>query len=469
MASWIASSPQRRSVLSDLTDKEAAELEKEWLFWAREAQIEPEGQWPFWLVCAGRGFGKTRTGAEWIRARIENKISGRVAFVAPTASDARDVMVEGESGILAISPNHFRPLYEPSKRRLTWPNGAIATLYSAEEPDRLRGPQHDAGWLDEIAAWERPETLDMFLFGLRLGIDPRWIGTTTPKPTKIIRDLMADPEAVFTRGSTYDNRGNLAAPFLKNVLKYEGTRLGRQEIHAELIDLSEDAIFKRGWWKVWNKTELPKFAKIVLSFDTASKTGVGNNYSAVTVWGTWEIEGVLHAMLIGAWRDKLIYPDLKRKVLDLIELWSERRKDDYGALIPPEYVLIEDTSAGTQLIQEFDMAGMENIVALSVDGKSKLARADIVSDILSSGLIHVPGKKLDDYRRSETVLPEWAEMVVGQMEAFRGVEKDEDDDVVDTCTQCWSFLRKIGLDLPSDAEIEDEEIDDAPTVGAIYG
>ena len=168
-------------------------------------------------------------------------------MLAPTAADARDVMVEGESGILAISPDHERPLYEPSKRRLTWPNGAIATTYSADEPERLRGPQHDAAWCDELGSWRFPEAWDMLMFGLRLGTDPRVMVTTTPRPTRLIRSLVDDPKTAITRGTTYANRANLAGAFLDQIVKkYEGTRLGRQELNAELLDDVPGALWNRG-------------------------------------------------------------------------------------------------------------------------------------------------------------------------------------------------------------------------------
>lgn len=158
---------QRDELIGALTAAEARSLLHEWPFWARPNQLSPDGEWRVWLVLAGRGFGKTRTGAEMIRARVTARTARRLALVAPTAGDARDVMVEGESGILAISPPWERPRYEPSKRRLTWPNGATATLFSADEPERLRGPQHDAAWCDELASWRHPEAWDMLMFGLR--------------------------------------------------------------------------------------------------------------------------------------------------------------------------------------------------------------------------------------------------------------------------------------------------------------
>src|SRR5215470_4914009 len=195
---------------------------------------------------AGRGFGKTRSGAEWVRAEVKAG-RRRIALVGPTAADARNVMVEGASGILAISPNLERPLYEPSKRRLTWPNGAVAITYSADEPERLRGPQHDAAWCDELASWRYPEAWDMLMFGLRLGADPRVIVTTTPRPTALLRELIADPSVVVTRGTTYENRANLAPGFLGKIIqKYQGTRLGRQELEAEFLEDAPGALWNRG-------------------------------------------------------------------------------------------------------------------------------------------------------------------------------------------------------------------------------
>lgn len=245
-AASLASLPQleRERILESLTETEAGLLLRDWTFWARTAQLAPPGDWRTWLILAGRGFGKTRSGAEWVRDQVEHHGRRRVALVGPTAADARDVMVEGESGVLTIAPPWFRPFYEPSKRRLTWPNGAIATLYSADEPERLRGPQHDAAWCDEPASWRYPESWDMLLFGLRLGDDPRVVVTGTPKPTRLIKELVADPTTAVTRGSTYENRANLAQSFLARLRrKYEGTRLGLQEIYAEILEDLEGALW----------------------------------------------------------------------------------------------------------------------------------------------------------------------------------------------------------------------------------
>src|SRR6266403_4651730 len=256
---------------------------------ARLSKAADGGFWRVWLLLAGRGFGKTRTGAEWIRHQVNHHKRRRVALVAPTAADARDVMVEGESGILAISPEWDRPHYEPSKRRLTWPNGAIATTYSADEPERLRGPQHDAAWCDEIASWRYPEAWDMLMFGLRLGPDPRVVVTTTPKPIKIIRELIADPTTVITRGSTYDNRFNLPAAFLAQIVnKYEGTRLGRQELNAELLDDVPGALWTRALIEAARPPigfVLPDLVRVVVAIDPAVNSGEDADETGIIVAG----------------------------------------------------------------------------------------------------------------------------------------------------------------------------------------
>lgn len=215
---------------------------------ARAAQRPPSGEfWRTWLVNAGRGFGKTRTGAEWVRHEVQHAGARRVALVAPTAGDCRDVLVEGESGILAVSPPWFKPHYEPSKRRLSWPNGAVATCYSADEPERLRGPQHDRAWCDELGSWRRPAALDNLRLGLRLG-NPRVCVTTTPRATALVKRVLAEPTTVKTGGTTFENSRHLAPEFLNEIrAKYEGTRLGRQEVYAELLEVLEGA-----WFPTWD-------------------------------------------------------------------------------------------------------------------------------------------------------------------------------------------------------------------------
>lgn len=194
----------------------------------------------------------------------------RGALVARTAADTRDVLVEGESGILAVSPPWFMPVYEPSKRRVTWPNGSTATLYSADKPDLLRGPQHHWAIADELAAWRYPEAWDMLMMGLRLGSRPRVLIATTPRPTKIIRELLKDPNCVVTRGSTYENRSNLAPAFFAQVIRrYEGTRLGRQELYAEVLDDVPGALWTRDVLDGSRVSQHPTLVRIVVAIDPA--------------------------------------------------------------------------------------------------------------------------------------------------------------------------------------------------------
>jgi len=263
-------------------------LENSWLAVARPNQLPPPGDWQIWLLLAGRGFGKTRTLAEWVCDQVTLGRAARIALVAATAADARDVLVEGESGILAVAPRWFRPIYESSKRRLTWPNGAIATTFSAEEPERLRGPQHDAAVCDELGAWSRPETWDMLQFGLRLGQKPRCLVATTPRPTKLIRELLAREgrDVVVTRGSTYENRANLAPGFFDQVIgKYEGTRLGRQELNAELLEDTPGALWSHGIIDAARQAAAPNLARIVVAIDPAMTSGEDADETGILVVG----------------------------------------------------------------------------------------------------------------------------------------------------------------------------------------
>lgn len=284
--------PVQESILRQTcrTQADLDALKTDWRIVGRPNQQAPNGAWRTWLLLAGRGFGKTRTGAEWVRSQIAAGRS-RIALVAPTAADARDVVVEGESGLLAVCRRAGQePLYEPSKRRVTWPSGAMATTYSADEPDRLRGPQHDAAWCDELAAWRYPEAFDMLRFGLRLGPDPRTVVTTTPKPVAILRDLMADADTVTTRGSTYDNAANLSAGFIDAIrARYEGTRLGRQELNAELLDDVPGALWTRTMIADAQVRSMPPaLTRVVVAIDPAVTSGEDSDETGIIVAGVAE-------------------------------------------------------------------------------------------------------------------------------------------------------------------------------------
>lgn len=255
-----------------------------WRRIARPEQIAPDWPWVVWLILTGRGWGKTRTGAEWV-GEVHERV-GRIALVGQDAADVRDVMVEGESGILACSPRHDRPHYEPSKRRLTWPNGAIATTYSGDDPDALRGPQHGAAWVDELAKFRHAqECWDNLMLGLRLGDDPRCVVTTTPRPTKLIKELAGRDSTHVTRGHTYENLDNLAPTFREQIIeRYEGTRLGRQELAGEIVEDVEGALWEWAWIDDHRVSEAPALRRVVVAVDPGG-SGEDADYTGIAVVG----------------------------------------------------------------------------------------------------------------------------------------------------------------------------------------
>ncbi len=279
----LVASGQARDYVAGLTSEEAAHLRFDWRVFRRPAQEPPDWNWRVWLILAGRGFGKTRTGAEWIREQVRTGQAGRIALVGRTAADVRDTMIEGDSGILSITPDAERPTYIGSKRRLTWPNGAMAVAYSAEEPDRLRGPNHDLAWADEVAAWRYPDAWDQLMFGLRVGKNPRVVATTTPRPTALIKQLLDRHDVAVTTGSTYDNIGNLSQHFIQEMRdRYEGTRIGRQELHAELLADVEGALWKRATLDDTRTSRPPDMKRIVVAVDPAASAH-GNETGIVVV------------------------------------------------------------------------------------------------------------------------------------------------------------------------------------------
>jgi phage terminase large subunit-like protein len=245
----------RREALTRLNEEERAMLRYHWEVWARAEQVPPGGDWHTWLICAGRGFGKTRAGAEWVRREARNNPEARIALVGASLAEARSVMVEGESGVLACCHPERQPEFEPSLRRVSWPSGAQAFLYSAAEPDSLRGPQHSHAWCDEIAKWElagerATGSWDNLLLGMRLGETPRVVATTTPRSVPLVRRLFeeaAEEKVALTRGSTFDNGGNLPARYLGDIVsRFGGTTFARQEVSGELLTDVEGALWSRG-------------------------------------------------------------------------------------------------------------------------------------------------------------------------------------------------------------------------------
>lgn len=272
--------------LAGLSAEELLFLQHDWQIWARDEQLPPQDgapgdEWTTWLILGGRGAGKTRAGAEWVRGvalGIEPFASmplERIALVGETLSDARSVMVEGVSGLLAIHANHERPVFEPSKRRLVWPNGSVAQLFSAEDPESLRGPQFAAAWCDELAKWRHGEAaFDMLQFALRLGQRPRQVVTTTPRATPLLKRLLGDKRTTVTRMATRANAANLAPGFLDVIVaRYLGTRLGRQELDGELLEDREDALWRRADIDLRRVSKAPELERIVVAVDPPVTSG----------------------------------------------------------------------------------------------------------------------------------------------------------------------------------------------------
>ena len=345
-----------------------------------EKQKAPEGDWAVWLLMAGRGFGKTRAGAEWVRERISRGEGRRVALVAPTPDDVRNVMVEGVSGLLRVSPPWFRPKYEPSKRKLTWPNGATALGFSSYEPDRLRGPQFDTAWCDELASWKNArETWDNLQFGLRLGESPRCAVTTTPKPIGLLRELKDRKDVFTTTGSTYENRANLASEYIEHIRRrYEGTRTGRQEIYAELLDESEDALWKRDWIEAARVREAPELARVVVAVDPAVSSRGSSSETGIVVAGADE-DG--HAYILEDASGQMSPDGWARRAIGML--------DKYGA-----DRIVGESNNGGDLVEHTVRTAYEDryVPYKSVHAsRGKYARAEPVSALYEQGKVHHVG------------------------------------------------------------------------------
>lgn len=381
LAETLALNPTLRAeFLGSLSDDELRALRWKWRgFWARPKQIAPPGAWTIWLILAGRGFGKTKTGAEWVIERVEAG-ARRIALVAETSADARDVMVEGESGVLACSPPWNPARYEPSKRRVTWANGAIATTFSADEPDQIRGPEHDTAWADEVAKWRYEEAWDNLQFGLRVPgkLEPRAVATTTPKPTKLIRALVKDPDCVVTRGSTDENRANLAPAFLKAIFKkYAGTRLGRQELEAVLLEDAPGALWKRALIDEHRRKKHPELVRIVVAIDPSVSQESENAETGIVVAGLGTDE---HGYLLAD--GSLPQPSPEQWGTQAVALYNKHEASR----------IIGEVNNGGDLVESNVRSIDKNVAFKQVRAsKGKQTRAEPISSLAEQGRIHHVG------------------------------------------------------------------------------
>ena len=382
---------RRAEIVAGLSTDEVLDLLYAWRLWARPNQVAPVGiagdptkPWDYWLILAGRGFGKTRSGAEWVHEQIAAGVK-RIALVARTAADIRDVVVEGESGILATAHPARRPTWNPSKRRLTWPNGAIATTFSAKEPNSLRGPQYEKAWCDELASWQYgQETWAQLQMVLRLGAHPQVCITTTPRPSPLIKKLVADPCCVVTRGSTFDNKANLPASTLAKLEREHGnTRLGRQELFAEILDDNPGALWQADRIEQLRVRTAPPLVRIVVAVDPSATENAKSCECGIVVAGVgadghgYVLEDCSTLGTPAAWGEA---------VVDAFRRWKADR-------------VVAETNLGGYVVENLLRTIDPNIPYKGVRAaRGKAIRAEPVAALYEQGRVHHVGThaKLED-------------------------------------------------------------------------
>ena len=350
----------------------------DWPLWARADQLPPEGPWRCWLLLGGRGSGKTRSGAEFVRA-LADKAGLRIALVAPTFNEARAVMIEGVSGLIAVHPDETRPKFEPSKRLLTWANGTQAQVFSAEEPDGLRGPQFDAAWCDELAKWKQAEKVwEMLQFALRLGENPVAVVTTTPRPIAILKKLMRDEATVVSHSTTKDNIANLAKPFLADVTaRYGGSRLGRQELDGEVIEDDPDALFKRADIDRLRVVSAPELKRVVVAVDPPTSFNAKSNACGIVVAGI-DQHGVCY-VLADASLERASPKRWAEKVAAVFESYNASR-------------VVAEVNQGGAMVEQVLRQVNADLPYRAVHAKaSKRIRAEPVAALYEQGKVHHVG------------------------------------------------------------------------------
>jgi predicted phage terminase large subunit-like protein len=432
----------------------------QWRAQAREKQLMPSGDWwTTWAVIAGRGFGKTLLGAQALGDFAASHPNSRCAVIAPTLNDVRAVCIEGQSGLMAVIPDVLIESYNKSLLEIVFKNGSIIRGFGGDAYERLRGPQHHMAWCDELAAWQYPEEAwSMMKFGLRLGEAPKVIVTTTPKPIDLVRRLVSEglddeSSTLITTGSTYENRENLAASFIDELSQYEGTNLGRQEIHAEILDPEEGGIVKRSWFKLWPADRpLPQFQYVVQSYDCATSDKTINDPTACVVLGVFRPgpDSPMSVMLIDCWSEHMQYPDLRPKVLEEYgSIYGD--EDEFGSGKKVDLVLIEDKSAGISLIQDLQRAGLP-VRSYNPGRADKTMRLNLVAPLIMRGRVYLPES---EQRPGQPRL--WCDPMVTQVCSFPLATHD---DYVDALSQALRVLRDMGMVGIDPVQVEDDYTDD---------
>jgi len=414
-----------------------------WLTIALPHQIPPpEVDWKIWMLLAGRGAGKTRLAAEYTWWNAWSMPKTRHLVVGPTSSDIRDVLFGGDSGILNVCPPEIIHNYGISLHELTLTNGSIVKGIAASEPSRFRGPQWHSVWFDELAAYQYlDETWDMVMFSLRLGKDPKTIITTTPKPVpKVVElhDKHGEGIVHVTRASTYANIANLAPTFQEQILQYEGTQLGRQEIEAEILNPEESGLVKRSWFELWESDKpFPEFSYIIQSYDVATSDKTMNDPTACVVLGVFrpsEDQGN-RVMLIDCWSDRLLYPDLRAKLQEeAANVYGD--PDEFGSGKKVDLILIENKSSGIALIQDLQQTTLP-IRGYNPGSADKATRLNIVAPMIEKGLLYLPeSTENSGYPRS------WIEPFLNEVCSF---PLGRHDDYVDAISQAMRYLRDSNI------------------------
>jgi len=453
---------RQQYALLPVTDRDAFAWRARWLMAAHKHQVEPPGDWwSIWLMCAGRGAGKTRAAAENLAWWAWEQPNTRWLVSAPTSGDLKSTCFEGDSGLLSVIPSSLVQKYNSSLHELILTNGSLIKGIPASEPERFRGPQFHGGWLDELAAWEYlQESWDMIQFGIRLGTHTKLIASTTPKPKPVVMNLIdrEGDDVAVSRASTYSNINNLAPSFKKQIMQYEGTKLGRQEIYAEIIDPEEGGIVKREWFKLWpDGKPFPKFEYIIQSLDCAASEKTINDPTAHITFGVFKPEdGGMCAMVIDCWQDHLQYPDLRPRVVEEFETVYGDGKIKKRV----DMLLIEDKSAGISLIQDLRRAGVP-VIPYNPGRADKIQRLSIVANVIKAGRVWIPESGV-----RKGFVRDWAEGMISQVCSFP--EGTAHDDFVDAMSQALRYLRDAGwltIDFPKEWLDESDYADANPQRG----
>ncbi len=460
------------------------DAERAWLRTARQKQILPLSGWARALALAGRGCGKTETGANWVRRCVGLYPGCVVHVVAPTYSDLRGVVFNGLSGILARVPRAMIADYNQTTFEIRLRNSSLIRGFSSESPDRLRGPQCTFLWGDEVAAWYRAEenlaNIDMstrIAYRQKDGtlIQPQRFFTTTPRPLAWLKKMMESGTLLIT-GSTYENKDNLATTFFDEITQYEGTAIGRQEIHGELLDISESAIIKKSWLQLWpNDRPLPYLEYVMVSMDTAftertyDKKTFTADPTACGVWGVFKYNRRWNLILLECWSEHVGFPNLvDRAKKEMKAVYGERMNTLFQPLHGPAWhqvqkkrpdvLIIENKGSGISLRQMMEQEGVPT-VEYNPGSADKMARLHAVSHIAKHGRIWLPEsmKRPGEPR-------DWIQPMLDELCVYSGPGTTPHDDWIDMCSQTWRVFADMYVSDGVHALLPEESVAERPVI-----